>query len=106
MKRVVFDRVGPPAEVLRIQDDVPAPQPRVGEVLVRMRRVGLCGTDYHIFAGNQPFLSYPRVMGHELAGDIAAVPDGSALRVGQRVRFEVEAAEGGSVARGLHLVTF
>jgi NADPH:quinone reductase-like Zn-dependent oxidoreductase len=36
VKRVVFDRTGPPAEVLRVQDDVPAPEPARGEVLVRM----------------------------------------------------------------------
>lgn len=36
MRRVVFDRPGPPAEVLRVEDDVPAPEPRRGEVLVRM----------------------------------------------------------------------
>ncbi|MCW6506717.1 zinc-binding alcohol dehydrogenase family protein [Lichenifustis flavocetrariae] len=53
-----------------------------GEVLVRIRRVGICGTDLHIFSGNQPYLAYPRVMGHELAGVIEEVPDGSALRIG------------------------
>ncbi|MEH3104451.1 MAG: zinc-binding alcohol dehydrogenase family protein [Sphingomonas phyllosphaerae] len=75
-----------------------APVAAVGEVLIRMRRVGLCGTDYHIFAGNQPFLSYPRVMGHELAGEIAAVPEGSALRVGQRVTINPYLACGTCVA--------
>ncbi|SEN11231.1 2-desacetyl-2-hydroxyethyl bacteriochlorophyllide A dehydrogenase [Sphingomonas gellani] len=56
-----------------------------GDVLVRIRRVGLCGTDYHIYGGNQPFLSYPRVMGHELAGEILEAPAGSTLRPGQIV---------------------
>jgi 2-desacetyl-2-hydroxyethyl bacteriochlorophyllide A dehydrogenase len=78
--------------------DRPAPDAAPGEVLVRMRRVGLCGTDYHIFAGNQPFLSYPRVMGHELAGEIAAVPDGSALRIGQRVTINPYLACGTCIA--------
>lgn len=41
-----------------------------GEVLVRVRRVGMCGTDYHIFRGTQPYLAYPRVIGHELAGEV------------------------------------
>ena len=41
-----------------------------GEVLVRPRRVGICGTDYHIFEGKHPFLAYPRVMGHELAVEV------------------------------------
>ena len=56
-----------------------------GEVLVRIRRVGVCGTDYHIYAGNQPYLEYPRVIGHELGGEVAEAPAGSALRTGQVV---------------------
>lgn len=63
----------------------PVPERRDGEVLVRMRRVGLCGTDYHIYAGRHPFLNYPRVMGHELAGEIAEVGAGSSFQAGQMV---------------------
>jgi 2-desacetyl-2-hydroxyethyl bacteriochlorophyllide A dehydrogenase len=65
--------------------DRPAPEVRPGEVLVRVHRVGLCGTDYHIFAGRHPYLSYPRVIGHELAGFIAAAPANSRFREGQLV---------------------
>jgi 2-desacetyl-2-hydroxyethyl bacteriochlorophyllide A dehydrogenase len=56
-----------------------------GEVLVRIRRVGVCGTDMHIFTGNQPYLSYPRVMGHELAGEVEEAPGGSGLAPGDPV---------------------
>lgn len=63
----------------------PSPEPAAGEVLVRIRRIGLCGTDYHIFGGRHPYLTYPRVMGHELAGEVEQLPSGSALRIGQRV---------------------
>lgn len=56
-----------------------------GEVLLKIARVGLCGTDYHIYSGTQPFLSYPRVMGHEISGTIAAVGEGSDFSVGQLV---------------------
>lgn len=66
----------------------PEPQPGPGDALIRIRRAGVCGTDYHIFHGNQPYLSYPRVMGHELAGTIEVVPVGSALQVGQTVCIE------------------
>lgn len=38
--------------------------------LVRVHRVGICGTDLHAFQGNQPFFSYPRIVGHELAVEI------------------------------------
>jgi 2-desacetyl-2-hydroxyethyl bacteriochlorophyllide A dehydrogenase len=48
----------------------PAPRAAPGEVLVRPLRVGICGTDYHIYEGKHPFLEYPRVMGHELAVEI------------------------------------
>jgi 2-desacetyl-2-hydroxyethyl bacteriochlorophyllide A dehydrogenase len=65
--------------------DRPAPEPGNGEVLIRVDRVGLCGTDYHIFAGRHPFLSYPRVIGHELAGRVVAAPAGSPFGEGQLV---------------------
>lgn len=61
----------------------PVPERRPGEVLLRIRRVGVCGTDYHIFQGNQPYLAYPRVMGHELAGTIEAADADSPLSLGQ-----------------------
>ena len=56
-----------------------------GEVLVRIRRIGVCGTDMHIFCGNQPYLSYPRVMGHELSGEVEEAPAGSDLQAGDPV---------------------
>ena len=65
--------------------DRPVPARGEGEVLVRIRRVGVCGTDLHIFSGNQPYLSYPRVMGHELSGTVEEAPKGSALRPGDPV---------------------
>lgn len=65
--------------------DRPAPRGGEGKVIVRIRRVGLCGTDYHIFAGRHPYLSYPRVMGHELAGEVVEAPAGSRFHVGQLV---------------------
>lgn len=60
------------------------PEPRRGahEVLVRVRRIGVCGTDYHIYEGSHPFLQYPRIMGHELAVEIAEVAGGTTFKVG------------------------
>jgi 2-desacetyl-2-hydroxyethyl bacteriochlorophyllide A dehydrogenase len=63
----------------------PVPTPGPNEVLVRVRRVGMCGTDMHIFRGVQPFLTYPRVMGHEISGEVVRSPEGSTLRPGQPV---------------------
>ncbi|WP_315759807.1 zinc-binding alcohol dehydrogenase family protein [Sphingomonas sp. Y38-1Y] len=76
----------------------PAPVRAADEVLVRIRRVGLCGTDYHIYAGNQPFLSYPRIMGHELAAEVVDAPDGSSLRPGQVVTINPYLACGTCIA--------
>jgi 2-desacetyl-2-hydroxyethyl bacteriochlorophyllide A dehydrogenase len=76
----------------------PAPVPQAGEVLIRIRRVGLCGTDYHIFAGKHPYLEYPRVMGHELAGVVEQVPSGSILSPGQVVTVNPYLACGGCIA--------
>lgn len=61
------------------------PVPAGDEVLLRVRRVGVCGTDMHIFSGNQPYLSYPRVMGHELSGVVESAPEGVGLSPGDPV---------------------
>jgi 2-desacetyl-2-hydroxyethyl bacteriochlorophyllide A dehydrogenase len=55
------------------------------EVLLRVKRVGVCGTDLHIFSGNQPYLAYPRVMGHELSGIVEEAEEASGLRAGDPV---------------------
>ncbi len=46
---------------------VPEPTLNAGESIVRIRKIGVCGTDIHAFDGTQPYFSYPRVLGHELA---------------------------------------
>lgn len=46
----------------------PRPESKPGHIRVRIGHIGICGTDYHIYGGHQPFLAYPRVMGHELSG--------------------------------------
>ena len=63
----------------------PLPQRKPGEALVRIRRIGVCGTDMHIYQGNQPYFVYPRVMGHELSGEIVEAEKGSTLKPGDPV---------------------
>jgi 2-desacetyl-2-hydroxyethyl bacteriochlorophyllide A dehydrogenase len=63
----------------------PMPVRGAGDVLVRIRRIGVCGTDMHIYQGNQPYFEYPRVMGHELSGEVAEAPKGSHLKPGDPV---------------------
>ena len=48
--------------------EIPVVNP--GNTLLQIKRVGICGTDLHAFEGTQPFFSYPRILGHELAADI------------------------------------
>lgn len=63
--------------------------PGPGEALVRVHRVGVCGTDLHAFKGRQPFFTYPRILGHELGVEVVAVGDGvTRVRPGDRCAVE------------------
>jgi 2-desacetyl-2-hydroxyethyl bacteriochlorophyllide A dehydrogenase len=70
--------------------EVPHPgKPGEGEVLVRVRHVGLCGTDIHAFHGRQPFFAYPRILGHELGVEVEEIGPGvDSLRTGVRCAVE------------------
>ncbi|CAM3276183.1 zinc-binding alcohol dehydrogenase family protein [Paracoccus nototheniae] len=63
----------------------PRPAPAAGHVRVRIGHIGICGTDYHIFGGQQPFLAYPRVMGHELSGRALDASSDGTIAVGDLV---------------------
>lgn len=55
---------------------VPSATPGRGEVLIAVERVGLCGSDIHLFAGDHPHSNYPLIQGHEFSGVIAEIgPD-------------------------------
>ena len=56
--------------------DLPMPEPAAGEVLLRVRRVGFCGSDLSTFLGRNPLVAYPRIPGHEIAATISAVTAG------------------------------
>ena len=63
--------------------EVSGPQPEPGQALVRVRRIGVCGTDLHAFRGRQPYFTYPRVLGHEISGEVVEIGDNPAgLKVG------------------------
>jgi 2-desacetyl-2-hydroxyethyl bacteriochlorophyllide A dehydrogenase len=57
-------------------EDVVRPDPKAGEVLIKVSRCGICGTDSHIFRGNFPAPNLPLIIGHEFAGTVAAVGAG------------------------------
>jgi len=52
-----------------------APAKKKGEALLKVTKVGICGTDLHAYAGNQAFFSYPRILGHELATQVIEIED-------------------------------
>jgi alcohol dehydrogenase len=70
--------------------EVPEPSaPAPGNVVVRIRQVGVCGTDYSGYLGKMPFFSYPRIPGHELGVEVVSVGDGvTNVRVGDRCSIE------------------
>lgn len=78
-------------------EDRPTPEPGNGEVLVKIRSAGICGSDLHGYRGHSPFelrTDAPRIgreNGHELAGEVAAIGPGvTGLSIGQRVGIEPE----------------
>jgi len=70
--------------------DIPEPPaPKPGEVLLRVHRVGVCGTDLSGYLGKMPFFSYPRIPGHELGVEVLAVGEGvTNVRAGDRCAVE------------------
>lgn len=77
-----------PGSVAAIQLTEPA-APTAGEALVRVHRIGVCGTDIHAFGGRQPFFSYPRILGHELGVEVVAIgPEVSNVQKGDRCAVE------------------
>ena len=65
--------------------DTPAPELKSGYAMVKVKRIGICGTDLHAFEGTQPFFNYPRVLGHELAGEIVGIENHANYKVGDQV---------------------
>ena len=70
--------------------DIPEPDaPVAGEALVRVHRIGICGTDLSGYLGKMPFFSYPRIPGHELGVEVVAVgPDVTNVKSGDRCSVE------------------
>jgi 2-desacetyl-2-hydroxyethyl bacteriochlorophyllide A dehydrogenase len=66
--------------------EIDTPKLGTGEVLLRIQRIGVCGSDVHVFHGQHPYTSYPVVQGHEYSASIEALGDGvEGLSVGMKV---------------------
>ncbi len=65
---------------------VPEPEAGPGEVLLRVKRIGICGSDVHVWHGRHPFTSYPVVQGHEFSAVVESVGEGvEGFQPGQKV---------------------
>ena len=85
MKGILLSEPG----LLQVTDFPEPPPPGPGEVLVRVHRVGVCGTDLHAFRGRQPFFTYPRILGHELGVEVLSVgAEVSTVAAGDRCAVE------------------
>ena len=88
MKTIVLDQ---PRQLSVV--DRPGPRgPGRNEALVRVHRIGICGTDLHAYQGNQPFFTYPRVLGHELGVEVVEIAGSpgniDGIRAGDRCAVE------------------
>ncbi len=85
MRAIQFEK----PHALRIIEIAEPPAPGPGEALVRVRNVGICGTDFGGYLGKMPFFSYPRIPGHELGVEILALGEGvTSVKIGQRASIE------------------
>jgi threonine dehydrogenase-like Zn-dependent dehydrogenase len=63
------------------------PELSEGKAIIKIKRIGICGTDLHAFKGTQPFFTYPRILGHELAGELVDNGGLQEFRKGEAVTF-------------------
>jgi 2-desacetyl-2-hydroxyethyl bacteriochlorophyllide A dehydrogenase len=63
------------------------PVAAANRAIINIKRIGICGTDLHAFEGTQPYFSYPRILGHELAGELVSFDNAPGFTVGEPVTF-------------------
>lgn len=69
--------------------EVEMPKAAPGQAVLRIRRIGICGSDIHVYHGQHPFTSYPVTQGHEVSGEVVELGAGvEGLYVGQKVTIE------------------
>jgi L-iditol 2-dehydrogenase len=70
-------------------NEVPVPAVNPGQVLVKIKRVGVCGSDIHVYHGKHPYVVFPFTQGHEVSGQVVAIGAGvTGIAVGQKVTIE------------------
>lgn len=68
-------------------ESVEMPHLRPGHAIIKIKRIGICGTDLHAFEGTQPYFNYPRILGHELAGELTEFDGAAGFSKGEAVTF-------------------
>lgn len=87
MKTIILNKLQELQLISRDFDDTLAEN----EALLKIHRIGICGTDYHAYRGRQPFFSYPRVLGHELGAEVIGLGSGAGvneIKIGDKVSVE------------------
>jgi 2-desacetyl-2-hydroxyethyl bacteriochlorophyllide A dehydrogenase len=74
------------------------PQLEKDSAIIRIKRIGICGTDLHAFEGTQPFFSYPRILGHELSGELVEFDNAVGFKIGEAVTFIPYFSDGTCIA--------
>lgn len=70
-------------------NEVDIPKPGKGEVLIKIMKIGICGSDIHVYHGEHPFTSYPVTQGHEVSGEIVELGENvTGLEIGQKVTIQ------------------
>ncbi|KAA5823784.1 zinc-binding alcohol dehydrogenase family protein [Algibacter amylolyticus] len=81
MKYIVCEK---PGEFILKEKE--APVRKAGEALLKINKVGICGTDLHAYSGNQAFFTYPRILGHELASEVLEIDENAkGIKAGDKV---------------------
>jgi len=63
------------------------PELQSDHAIIKIKRIGVCGTDLHAFEGTQPYFEYPRILGHELAGELIEADNAPGFKIGEAVSF-------------------
>jgi L-iditol 2-dehydrogenase len=89
MKQAVMTK---PGKIEFCEVDVPTLSP--GQVLIKLRRIGVCGSDIHVYHGKHPFTPYPVVQGHEVSGEIIEVAGVKGFKIGDKVTVQPQVSCG------------
>ena len=81
MKAIKLEK---PYEIKEIDMDMP--QPKEGEALIKVKSAGICGSDIGAYRGLNNLVTYPRIIGHEIAGEVVSIPENTkGIKAGDRV---------------------